>query len=243
MSENSERLQRLFAVKDEDEDARNELVRHFHGLAGALASRFRGRGESIDDLEQVAAIGLVNAVDRFDPERGVKFTTYATATILGELKRYLRDRAWSMHVPRGLQERSVAVHDTAPRLAQQLGRSPTIGEIAEALGYEPEDVIEALEAGSAYTAVSLDAPLGNEDGTGQLFDVIVVEDETLRMMERWTDVAEALRDLPERERHILYLRFFEDRTQSEIGTIVGVSQMHVSRLLARSLEQLRSKVA
>lgn len=242
MTLDGERLDELWKARDEDVEARDELVRHFHSVIGPLASRFRGRGESIEDLEQVASIGLVKAVDRFDPERGVKFTTYATATILGELKRYLRDKAWSLRVPRSLQERSVAVHSAAPRLAQRLGRSPTIAELASELDLDEDDVIEAMDVGSAYTAASLDAPIGDEAGAAEVIDRVAVEDETLAMMAQWTDVAEAIRELPERERHILFLRFFEGRTQSEIAEIVGVSQMHVSRLLSRSLELVRGYV-
>ncbi len=235
-------LDRLFAERARNPAARDELIRHYHGIVKPLAARYRGRGEPVDDLEQVAAIGLVNAVDRFDPDRGVKFTTYATATILGELKRHLRDKAWSVRVPRSVQERSVAVHAETPRLAQRLGRSPTIAELAKELGYDQEDVIEALDVGSAFTAASLNAPIGAEAASAELVDRIAVEDETLAMTERWVEVASAIRSLPDRERHILYLRFFEGRTQSEIAEIVGVSQMHVSRLLNKSLRAVRSSI-
>ncbi len=223
--------------------ARSELVTAYRPLAERLARRFRGRGEAYDDLVQAASIGLINAVDRFDPEYGVKFTTYATRTIVGELKRHLRDRAWSVRVPRGLQEAALEVGRSKEILSHRLGRSPTVAELAAEMGVTDDEVVEALEAGGAYTAASLDRPLDTgDDGGATVGDRIGVEDETLALADRWPDVAEAVRSLPERERTILYLRFYEGRTQTEIAEHVGISQMHVSRLLRRSLAALRGKV-
>ncbi len=223
--------------------ARDELVTAYRPLAERLARRFRGRGEAYDDLVQAASIGLINAVDRFDPEYGVKFTTYATRTIVGELKRHLRDRAWSVRVPRGLQEAALEAGRTKEMLSHRLGRSPTIAELAAEMGVSDDDVVEALEAGGAYTAASLDRPLDSTDDAGATVgDRIGGEDPSLALADRWPDVADAVRALPERERLILYLRFYEDRTQTEIAEHVGISQMHVSRLLRRSLSALRGKV-
>ncbi len=223
--------------------ARDELVTAYRPLAERLARRFRGRGEAYDDLVQAASIGLINAVDRFDTEYGVKFTTYATRTIVGELKRYLRDRAWSVRVPRGLQEAALEAGRTRELLSHRLGRSPTVAELAAEMGISDDEVVEALEAGGAYTAASLDRPLdADDDGGATVGDRIGVEDESLALVDRWPDVAEAVRALPERERTILYLRFYEGRTQTEIAEHVGISQMHVSRLLRRSLAALRGSV-
>ncbi len=223
--------------------ARDRLVTSYRPLAERLARRFRGRGEAYDDLVQAASIGLINAVDRFDPEYGVKFTTYATRTIVGELKRYLRDRAWSVRVPRGLQEAALEVGRAREALTHRLGRAPTVAELAAEMGVTDDEVVEALEAGGAYTATSLDRPLDtSDDGGATVGDRIGIEDETLALADRWPDVAEAVRSLPERERTILYLRFYEGRTQTEIAEHIGISQMHVSRLLRRSLSALRGRV-
>ncbi len=240
--ERAARLTSLWERRD-DPAARAELIEAYQPLADRLARRFRGRGESYDDLRQSASIGLINAVDRFDPDYGVKFATYATRTIVGELKRHLRDRAWSVRVPRGLQEAALEAGRAREHLSHRLGRSPTIAELAVDMGRAQEDVIEALEAGSAYTAASLDRPVDSGDeGSATIGELIGIEDVDLQLAERWPDVAEAVRRLPERERAILYLRFFEDRTQTEIAEQVGISQMHVSRLLRKSLAELRADV-
>ncbi len=239
----AEDVAHLWERREESPDARSELVTSYRPLAERLARRFRGRGEAYDDLVQAASIGLINAVDRFDPDYGVKFTTYATRTIVGELKRHLRDRAWSVRVPRGLQEAALEVGRARETLAHRLGRSPTIAELAQEMGVTDDEVVEALEAGGAYTAASLDRPLdSDDDGGATVGDRIGVEDESLALADRWPDVAEAVRSLPERERTILYLRFYEGRTQTEIAEHVGISQMHVSRLLRKSLASLRGKV-
>lgn len=220
-----------------DLEARERLVHRFLPLAEHLAWRFAGRGESKEDLQQVASLGLVHAIDRFDPDRGVQFATFATVTIVGELKRHFRDRAWSVRVPRTLQEAAMAVNRATAELWQSLGRSPTVDEVAERAQLDPEIVLEALDAVQSYSTASLEAPVG-EDGTtaGELIGDL---DPQLETSQEWQVIAPALRDLPERERRILYLRFFEDMTQSEIAREVGISQMHVSRLLTQTLTRLR----
>lgn len=223
-----------------DPKARRELTEQFDSLAAYLARRYQGRGEPLDDLIQVARLGLLNAIDRFDVDKGFQFSTFATRTISGELKRHLRDRSWSVRVPRSLQERWLEVSRAIEDLQHRLGTSPTISQIAEAIGANEEEVLEALDAGSAYTAASLDAPAGGtEDSSASVGDLIGVMDDTLEWAGPWAGVKDRLAELPERQKTILYLRFFEDLTQSEIAERVGMSQMHVSRLLRQSLETLR----
>lgn len=224
-----------------DHDARSELFDRYQGFARALARRFTRSRVAFDDLSQVAAIGLVNSIDRFDPERGVKFTTFAAKTISGELKRHMRDTSWSMRVPRSLKEASLRLRRTENELSQSLGRDPTVEELAEAASMDEEEVLAARQASAAYTAGSLDRPLDNDDDTSvSLAMVLGVEDPALERAEAWMAVEKAMQALDERERHILYLRYFEDMSQTEIAEAVGVSQMHVSRLLARSLSDIRS---
>jgi RNA polymerase sigma-B factor len=220
-----------------DPGAREELVARFQSLAEYFARRFAGRGEPLEDLVQVADVGLLGAIDRFDPSRDVRFTTYAAATIVGELKRYLRDRAWSIRVPRRLQELGLKVNRTLPALTQELGRSPTVPEIAERLEVMPEEVLEALDAAQAYSAASLDAPTGEGGWTPS--ETLGESDDSIELTEEWAVVSPAVRDLPARERLVLYLRFFRGLTQSEIAEEIGVSQMHVSRILAQTLARLR----
>lgn len=226
-----------------DRAEQSRIVEDHLPLARSLARRFLTPSRSLDDLEQVAAMGLVKAAQRFDTERGVEFSAYARATAMGELKRFLRDKQWSVRVPRSLQEATLAVHAEIPRMSQELGRSPSIAEISDRLDLDQDLVIEALEARSAYSADSLDRQVGDEDGSATLGDLLGSEDETLVMAGRWSDVSGALETLPERERHILYLRFFDGLSQSEIGEQIGISQMHVSRLLRKSLETLRSQIS
>ncbi|HEX9824127.1 MAG TPA: SigB/SigF/SigG family RNA polymerase sigma factor [Actinomycetota bacterium] len=235
-----ERSDELFARLPHDPSARDELVEHYRPLADYLARRFMGRGEAVEDLSQVASIGLLKAIDRFDTERGVKFSTYATATIVGELKRHLRDKGWAVRVPRRLQEASLKVSRALTDLSQQHGRSPTVAEIAERTGLSQEEVLEGMETSSAYSASSLDAPV-DEEGTTHL-QRLGSEDESLAMVETWMSVAPAVHDLATRERQILYLRFFRGLTQTQIANEVGISQMHVSRLLTRTLRRLRETV-
>jgi RNA polymerase sigma-B factor len=238
-SDSEPSLDDLFERAKDDRRARDEAVERFSPLAAYLARRFSGRGEPVEDLVQVAHLGLVKAVDRFDPERGVKFSTYATATILGELKRHFRDRTWSIRVPRSLQESGMAVNRAVTDLNQELARSPTIAEVAERTGLEEDAVLEAMEALQAYSTVSLDAPA--EDDRTRL-ETVGEPDAALDLLESWSSLAPYVRDLPPRERRLLYLRFFQDKTQAEIATTLGISQMHVSRLLATTLQQLRTRV-
>ena len=220
-----------------DPAARDALVERFRPLAAYLARRFRGRAEQ-EDLEQVATLALLKAIDRFDADRGA-FVAYASATVVGELKRHLRDTGWAVRVPRRLQEIGLQIGRAADELTQQLGRSPTVAELAAQTGLDEEEVLEGLDVGAAYQAQSLDAPVGGDDGPTM---DLGGDDESLAMLDEWTDVADALRDLPERERRILYLRFFRHMSQSAIAQELGISQMHVSRLLARTLAGLRQAV-
>jgi RNA polymerase sigma-B factor len=220
-----------------DPAARGTLATEFLPLAEYFARRFSGRGEPVDDLTQTASLGLLNAIDRYDPERGVPFSTYAAATIVGELKRHFRDRGWALRVPRNVQETAILVNRTVSAMWQELGRAPTVAEIARSADIGEDDVLEALDALQAYTTDSLDAPVG--DATSTAAEAFGSEDRSFEVSEEWLSVAPALRDLPERERKILYLRFFEGRTQTEIAEELGISQMHVSRLVSQSLERLR----
>lgn len=235
-----QRAEELFARRDEDPSARDGLVEIHTPLAEYLARRFQGRGEAVEDLTQVAMMGLIKAIDRFDTERGVKFSTYATATIVGELKRHFRDKGWSVRVPRRLQEAGLKVSKARSELSQKHGRAPTVAELAGYTGLSEEEVLEGMETVQAYSASSLDAPI-DEDGTSTM-DRMGSEDEKIEMIEAWHTVAPAIQELPERERHILYLRFFRGMTQTQIADEIGISQMHVSRLLSRTLEELRGAV-
>jgi RNA polymerase sigma-B factor len=234
-----ERSDELFA-RLPDPAARDELAALYQPLAEYLARRFYGRGEPLEDLIQVANVGLIKAIDRFDTERGVKFSTYATATVVGELKRHFRDKGWALRVPRRLQEAGMSVGRTVTDLSQELGRAPTVKEIAGRTGLSEEEVLEAMETAQAYTASSLDAPTDDEGGTEG--DRLGEEEESFELLEGWTSVAPAIRELPRRERTILYLRFFRGLTQTQIAEELGISQMHVSRLLSRTLEELRRSV-
>lgn len=221
-----------------DEAAREELLLRHRPLAQYLARKFVGRGEALEDLEQVASLALLKAIDRFETERDVKFSTFATVTIVGELKRHLRDRGWAVRVPRPLQELAVRVSGLMPELWQELGRSPTAREIAERVGASEDEVLEALDAAQAYSTDSLDAPTGDEDRPTPA-ESLGALDERFERLEGWRTVAPLIERLPERERAILYLRFFEEKTQSQIADELGISQMHVSRLLSRTLSGLR----
>lgn len=227
-----------------DPAAREELVERYYPLAESLARRFQGYGEPLDDLVQVASIGLLKAIDRFDPSKGFRFSTYATPTIIGELKRYFRDKGWAVRVPRRLQENALRLRSVISELSQQLGRSPTVEEITERSGLSEDDVLEASEALDAYSGVSLEAPMDeDEEESITSRDRLGATDERLDLVEGWTDLEPYLEELPERERRILYLRFFKGWTQSRIAEQLGISQMHVSRLLSRTLARLREAVA
>jgi len=226
--------------RDGDLAAREQLVLLFMPLARQLAARYRHSGEPQDDLVQVVCIGLLKAVDRYEPERGGGFTRYAVPTMLGELKRHFRDKGWSVHVPRGTQELALKVSDALGTLPAKLGRSPRPRDIAEAVGASVEAVLEAMEAATAYEAASLDAPRPGGDGDGDwtLGESLADEEQGFELVEIGETLRGTLSALPERERLILSLRFEHDLTQAEIAERVGVSQMHVSRLLRRSLDRL-----
>jgi RNA polymerase sigma-B factor len=218
---------------------RDELVQGHLPLVEYLARRFAGRGEPLDDLIQVATIGLIKAVDRFDPERGVEFSTYATPTIAGEIKRHFRDKGWAVRVPRRLQELKLSLTRASADLTQQLGRAPTVAELATHLNLSEEDVLEGLESAHAYSTVSLDAPDSDDDEGPAVADSLGMVDEALEGVEYRESLKPLLEALPPREKRILVLRFFSGMTQSQIAAELGISQMHVSRLLARTLAQLR----
>lgn len=218
---------------------RDELVEMHLPLVEYLARRFRNRGEPLDDLVQVATIGLIKSVDRFDLERGVEFSTYATPTIVGEIKRHFRDKGWAIRVPRRLQELKLALTKATSELSQRNGRSPTVAELAVQLGMTEEEVLEGLESANAYSAVSLDAPDSGDDDSPAVADSLGVIDESLEGVEYRESLKPLLEQLPPREKKILLLRFFGNMTQSQIAGELGISQMHVSRLLARTLTRLR----
>ncbi|MFF3799111.1 RNA polymerase sigma factor SigF [Streptomyces sp. NPDC002134] len=222
-------------------ELRNRLVRMHLPLVEHLARRFRNRGEPLDDLTQVATIGLIKSVDRFDPDRGVEFSTYATPTVVGEIKRHFRDKGWAVRVPRRLQELRLALTTATAELSQLHGRSPTVHELAEKLAISEEEVLEGLESANAYSTLSLDVP-DTDDESPAVADTLGAEDEALEGVEYRESLKPLLEDLPPREKRILLLRFFGNMTQSQIAQEVGISQMHVSRLLARTLAQLREKL-
>ena len=229
--------------EDGDLEAREQLIEQHLPLVRSLARRYANRGEQLEDLVQVGSIGLIKAVDRFDAGRGVELTTYATPNIIGEIKRHFRDKGWSIRVPRGLQELNVKLSRLLEQLTVELERSPTIPELAKAAGVTEEEVLEALESGQAYTTVSLSAPPGG-GGDGDLDPL-----ESLGELEHEYEVSEdravlapGLEVLDERERRIIHLRFWDGLTQSQIAQQVGISQMHVSRLIRRSLEKVREEI-
>ena len=219
---------------------RDQLVAAHMGLASYLARRFANRGQPLDDLVQVAALGLLKAVDRFDPGLGIEFSTYATTTIVGELKRHLRDKGWAVRAPRRMQELYLNLSQVIDVLGQELGRSPTISELAREAGVSEEDVLEALEAGQAYRFASLDAPKSDGDNGDSLGDRLGAEDKEIVRAEERATLDPLLQQLPTKQRQVVELRFFEGLTQSEIARRLGISQMQVSRLLTRSVAQLRS---
>jgi RNA polymerase sigma-B factor len=226
--------------RDQDRQARDELIERFLPLARKLARRYVQSSEPYEDLVQVASLGLVKAVERFDPGRGFAFSSFAVPTIVGELKRYFRDTAWAVHVDRGAQERARRISEAQHKLSSHTGRAPTVPELAQYLELSQEEVLDGLQAAEAYGAMSLDAPVaGEDDDDCTRLDGIGVDDERLQLVDDHATVFAAARHLPRREREILFLRFGEDLTQSEIAQRVGVSQMQVSRLLRRSLGRLR----
>jgi RNA polymerase sigma-B factor len=227
--------------RDGDREARERALVELMPLVRALASRYAGRGEPLEDLVQVGALGLIKAVDRFDVDRGVEFSSYAVPTIVGEIRRHFRDKAWAMHVPRRLKELSVRLSRLLDDLTTELGRSPTIAELAEAAGAEEEEVIDALDSAHAYSTRSLHAPF-EEGGDDSLADKLGTPETGYEEVEDGSLVAAGLDALDERERRIVELRFFEEMTQSQIAAEIGISQMHVSRLLRRALATMRGKI-
>ncbi len=227
-----------------DRKAREQLITMYLPLVRSLARRYASRGEHFDDLVQVGAIGLIKAIDRFDLTRGVELTTYATPNIVGEIKRYFRDKGWSVRVPRGLQELNIRLNKVIDELVPKLQRSPTISELAEAASATPEEVLEALETSQAYNSISLQASPNSEGGDEDagLIDYLGGPEAAYETMEDRTTLAPGFAKLDKRERYILHLRFFEGLTQSQIAERVGISQMHVSRLIRRSLEKLREEI-
>ncbi|HVL65082.1 MAG TPA: RNA polymerase sigma factor SigF [Actinomycetota bacterium] len=235
-------FQRYHAAEEDDERTRlrEQLVDQYIGLVEFLARRFRNRGEPLEDLVQVGTIGLLKAIERFDLDREVEFSTYATPTVVGELKRHFRDKGWAVRVPRRLQELHLELTKIVSKLGQDLGRSPTVPEIAKEAAITEEQVLEGLEIAQAYNFTSLDAPIDSDDSDSTSFaDQMGQEDEQLETLEYRASLAPEMAKLPERERRILYLRFYKGMTQSEIADRLGISQMHVSRLLNRTLVRLR----
>jgi RNA polymerase sigma-B factor len=244
-----QRSAELFVVLRDEEgsaasraSAREALV-HLHlPLVEHCARRFRNRGEPLEDLVQVGTIGLIKSVDRFDTDRGVEFSTYATPTIIGEIKRYFRDKGWAIRVPRRLQELRMQIGTASAELTQSLGRSPTPRELAEAIGCTVEEIVEGIESSNAYSTLSLDASDDSDDGPASMLDAIGIDDDGLEHVEIRESIKPLLDRLAPREKKILLLRFFKNMTQSQIAEEIGVSQMHVSRLLNRTLEQLRASL-
>jgi RNA polymerase sigma-B factor len=234
-------LWRRFA-RNRDQATREELVRRYMPFAKRLALRYRGASESFDDLLQVANLGLLNAVDRFDPERGIPFTAFASPTILGELKRHFRDRVWTVRVPRGLHDRITEVEKATGELTRELQRSPSVREIAERLELEQIDVLEVMEANHNRRPLSLDRPVGDDGEDSPPTEWIGSEDESYELVEGRIALDAALPYLDERERLVLRLRFVEDMTQSQIAERIGHSQMHVSRILRRALNRIREQI-
>jgi RNA polymerase sigma-B factor len=229
--------------KQGDQRAREQAIAEQLPLVEFLARKFAGRGEPVDDLVQVASVGLIKAVDRFDVDRQIEFSTYATPNILGEIKRYFRDKGWAMRVPRGLQELRQSAKEAIRDETIKSGRSPTIGELAEALSSDVESVAEALTLGRAYNTASLDAPVSQEDQGGDtILDLQADEESPIDGLEDKVLLQRAMEHLKEQQRRILDLRYNEGKTQTEIADIIGVSQMHVSRLLRRALDDLRHQL-
>ena len=242
-----EELRRLYRRYAETSDPRErdrireQLVRGYESLVHFLARRFQNRGEPLEDIVQVGFLGLIKAIDRFDPDLGNEFTTFATPTILGEIRRYFRDKGWAIRFPRRLQELYQQVVRTNEELKNELNRQPSVAEVAQRLGVEPDDVLEAMEMSSALTPISIDATIGGpgEEGGRQLGEAVGSEDPNLDRVEMRQVLERAMQHLNERERRIMIMRFFEEMSQSEVAKRLGISQMHVSRLQRAALEQLR----
>ena len=229
--------------QDGDSEARDQLIVSHLNLVRFLASKFKNRGESLDDLVQVGTIGLIKAIDRFDPERGLEFTTYATPTIMGEIKRHFRDKGWSVRVPRRLQELSAKVNQVSDELTNQLQRSPSVAEIAERLGTTVDEVLEAMESSSAYSSVPLEGTgSADNDDAPSIIDRYATEDADLNLTDDRVLIEDALETLSPREREVIELRFREGMTQIEMAERLGISQVQVSRLLRRTLKKIQDKI-
>ena len=236
------RLHRRYAETDdgaERDRIREQLVRGYESLVHFLARRFQNRGEPLEDIVQVGFLGLIKAIERFDPDLGNEFTTFATPTILGEIRRYFRDKGWAIRFPRRLQELHQQVLRTNEALKNELGRQPSVAEVAERLGVQQDDVLEAMEMSSALTPLSIDATVGGDDGGRQLSESVGGDDPNLDRVEMRQVLERAMQHLNERERRIMIMRFFDEMSQSEVAKRLGISQMHVSRLQRAALEQLR----
>lgn len=225
-----------------DLEARERLIEDYLPLARSLARRYTGRGEQYDDLVQIATVGLIKAVDRFDLDHGAELTTYAVATIMGELKRHFRDSVWPMHVPRRLKELNSTVSRLLEELTSSLGRSPTVSELAQAAGVDEEEVIDALETGRAFRLRSLSAPAGADDSELHPLETLGEEEPGFDVSEHRTILSAGLQALDDRERRIIHLRFYQGLTQSQIAVELGISQMHVSRLIRAALKTLREEI-
>jgi RNA polymerase sigma-B factor len=242
----SQNLDQLFTAwqEDADQNARELLVNRFSPLARGLARRYDRSSEPFDDLLQVAMLGLLKAIDRFDPERGYAFASFAVPTILGEMRRYFRDCGWGVHVPRSLQERTLKVGEAQELLTRERGRAPSVIDLATYLELSVEEVNEALQTARVYDVMSLDAPRSSEDGESQSFGETVGQlDERYELIELDATLSSAFGEIPQRERAILHMRFVEELTQTQIAERIGISQMQVSRLLRRSLDTLRALTA
>jgi RNA polymerase sigma-B factor len=225
-----------------EQRSRDELVQSHMGLAEHLARRFVGRGESLQDLTQVAYLALVKAADRYDPDRGAEFATFATPTVLGEIKRHFRDKGWAVRVPRQLQELRLALTKATDDLTQDLQRSPTVAELAQHLSITEEDVLQGLECGRAYSTQSIDPLLDPDDDQVPLAAVVGAVDPGIERVEDRHALRPLMEALPERERRMIEMRFFQNMTHTEIAEQLGISQMHVSRLLTRTLADLRAQM-
>lgn len=238
--EETEELFRKY-VATRDPKVRDQLVLMHQNLVRYLASKFANRGEPLEDLVQVGVLGLINAIDRFDPDRGTKFSTYATPTIVGEIRRHFRDKAWSLKVPRRLQELNLATNKAAEELSQRLGHPPSIQDIAEQVGASEEETLAAIELGNAYETVSLDSKLAFEGESAPLTlaEFVGGADESLQNIETYGDLKHAIESLDDREKAIIYYRFFRDMSQTEVAKKLNISQMHVSRLQQKAIKRLK----
>lgn len=225
-----------------DEDAREQLIVNHLNLVRFLAAKFKNRGEPLDDLIQVGTVGLIKAIDRFDLSRGLEFTTFATPTVMGEIKRHFRDKGWSVRVPRRLQELSAKVSQATEALTKSLQRSPSVEEIAEYLDTSVDEVLEAMESSSAYSAIPLETTSSDDDEAPSVIDKYASEDTALAMADDRMVIEQTIRDFSPREQEVIRMRFVDGLTQAEIADKLGISQVQVSRLLRRTLKKIQEKI-